>query len=154
VAAELSAERLGALVMKTLEDAAFVFAEVADGAPPFSPPVLEARLRFEGPEAGELALATSPAMAQGLAANLLGLDPGDPEIGQRAGDALGELANILAGAVVLELFGPRVETRIGVPSVREVAAAPAGEAPCAVTLSTEEGERLDASYRPAGKGPP
>jgi len=154
VPAEIAADRLAELVSRTLEDAAFVFTEPADGAGAPAAPVLHARLDFEGPARGELSLTASPAVARALAANLLGLDEGDPDIDARAGDALGEVVNMLAGAVVLELFGPEAQTRIGVPAGAELAAPPAGAGGTAVALLTEEGERIDAAVRPLPGGAP
>jgi len=154
VAAEIAPERLAELVARTLEDAAFVFTEPADPSAPLEAPALQARLDFEGPSRGELSLTTTPAVARSLAANLLGLEPGDRDIELRAGDALGEIVNMLAGAVVLELFGPEAQTRIGVPAVAELAAPPAGAGGTAVALLTEEGERIDAAVRPLPGGAP
>jgi hypothetical protein len=154
VPAEIAPDRLAELLARTLEEAAFVFTEPADPAPPFDAPVLEARLDFEGPSRGELAMTVTPAFARGLAANLLGLEPGDADIELRAGDALGEIVNMLAGAVVLELFGPAAQSRIGVPSVRQLPEAPARGAGASVSLMTEEGERLDAAVRPLPGGAP
>ena len=152
--AEIAADRLAELVTRMLEDAAFIFTEPSDPAPPFPTPVLEARLTFDGPGSGELALTTTPALAQGLAANLLGLEPGDPETGRRAGDALGEFVNMLAGVVVLELFGPKAQTRIGVPEVRELAAAAASLGATCASLATEDGERIDARVSPSPQKAP
>jgi len=151
--AELTPDRLAELAAGTLEEAAFVFTERADPPPPFPGSVLEARLQYDGPSRGEIALRATPEFAAGLAANLLGSEPGDPETARRSADALGEIVNMLAGAVVLELFGPVAQTRIGVPSVRECpgAAVPGG---CLTHLTTEEGERLDVCVRPRSGGPP
>ncbi|HVP68850.1 MAG TPA: chemotaxis protein CheX [Anaeromyxobacteraceae bacterium] len=151
--AEMSADRLAELVTETLEEAAFVFCEPADPPPPFEGDVLEARLQFSGPSRGELALRASSEFAVGLAANLLGTERGDPEIGARSRDALGEIVNMLAGAVVLELFGPAAQTSIGVPAVKGGATEPPPPE-CLAHLSTEEGDRLDVWLRPAlGRSP-
>jgi len=140
--ADLSPERLAELVADTLEEAAFVFAEASHPPPSFHGEVLEARLQYSGPDRGVLGLRASQDFATGLAANLLGIERTDPEIDKRSADALGEIVNMLAGAVVLELFGPAAQTSIGVPSVREVAAtAPTGG--CLAHLTTEDGDRLD-----------
>jgi len=154
VPAEIAPERLAELVARTLEDAAFVFTEPADPSAPLEAPALQARLDFEGPSRGELSLTTTPAVARSLAANLLGLEPGDRDIELRAGDALGEIVNMLAGAVVLELFGPAAQVRIGVPAVRELAEAPAPGAGTSASLATEDGDRLDAVVRPLAGSPP
>jgi len=151
--ADLTADRLAELAVETLEEAAFVFAEATDPPPPFAGDVLEARLHYSGPERGVLGLRASSGFAAGLAANMLGADCADPESDRRSADALGEMVNMLAGAVLLELFGPDSKASIGVPSVKPVSqdSAPAG---CLAHLATEEGDRLDVFLRPANGGPP
>jgi len=146
--AEMTGERLAELVADTLEEAAFVFTEPVDPPPAFQGEVLEARLQYSGPKRGVLGFRASADFAAGLAANLLGIDRTDPEIDKRSADALGEIVNMLAGAVVLELFGPSAQTSIGVPSVKEAAAAPIVEG-VVTHLATEDGDRLDVFLRPA-----
>ncbi len=150
-------ELLARSVGRTLEEAAFVFADAADVAPlPFSGTVVEARLPFWGQETGELRIATDEQLAAELAANLLGEDVEDPAIATRGREALAELANMIVGALVIDLFGDGVPCRLGVPAIRILAAAQYGRevptAPCSVTLITEEGRRLDAALQTKAAG--
>jgi hypothetical protein len=151
----LDGERLAAIVVRTLEDAAFVLAEPAgDAGEPFEGEVLEARLGWGGTDPGELRVAMGPALAASIAANLLGVD----EAPERAEDALGELVNMATGALVAELFGDADPPRLELPRVvRRRAAEHAGErreAAVAVTLVEEEGRRIEARVvRRGGRQP-
>lgn len=151
--AEPSAQTLAEVLGKTLEDAAFVFAEAAESAPPFAEDVVEARLGYSGPAEGEIRLAAGVAFADTLAANLLGADPGDPEAVDRGKEAIGELLNMICGILVVRSFGSETECRLGVPSVRVVAAseyeATLPGAGSRVTMLEEEGHRIDAASFPA-----
>ncbi len=147
---------LGEVLGKTLEEAAFVFADLPDEAPPVGRTMVEARLAYGGPGAGELVLATTPALASTLAANLLGEDEGGATATGDDEDAVGELLNMMAGTFVAELFGPGAGVHIGLPRVRRVdggayARSLAG-ATAAVTLVEEEGRRIDLAAH-AGSGP-
>ena len=86
---EMLAETLG----RTLEEAAFLFAEPEAHPPPFHGAVLEARLRYAGDHSGELTLAMEPALAASVAANLLGEEEAVEAKGR---DAVGELLNMAA----------------------------------------------------------
>jgi hypothetical protein len=141
----LDAERLAAVVVRTLEDAAFVLAEAGgEGVEPFDGDVLEARLGWSGGEPGELRLAVAPTLAVSLAANLLGVD----EAPGRGEDALGELVNMATGALVAELFGDADPPRLELPRVVRLRAADyeaeRGEAATVAALVEEEGRRIEA----------
>jgi len=143
-----SREMLAATLGRTLEEAAFLFVEAEEHPPPFQGAVLEARLRYAGDHAGELILAMEPALAAFLAANLLGEDEAEAA---RSADAVGELLNMAAGMLAVELFGPDQSCRLGVPEVREVSAEDHlrafDEATCAVSLVEEAGRRIDVAAR-------
>jgi CheY-specific phosphatase CheX len=150
--AEPSSELLAQVVGRTLEQAAFVFAERADEAVPFAGTVIQARLGYFGPRTGEIRLATSTAFAATLAANLLGTEPDDPEAAGRDLDAVGELLNMVAGALLCELFGQQTTCRLGIPAVARTSptaheTAIAGT--CQVTFVDESGHRIDASVGPS-----
>jgi hypothetical protein len=140
---ELQEARVAAAVLRTLEDAAFVFAAPADEAEPFEGDVLEARLSWAG-AAEELRLATSPELAAEIAANLLGVERAAVE---HAADALGELLNMAAGIVVAEAFGGRAAPRLELPRVALVSASAhtesAASARIALTLLDEADRRID-----------
>jgi Chemotaxis phosphatase CheX len=144
---ELLAETLGS----TLEEAAFVFSAPCEGPPPFAGQALEARIAYRGPSSGELRLMADSGLAAALAANLLGEDEGEANLG-RSSDALGELLNMVLGAWVNRLFGGQVRCRLGVPCVRPVTAAEAAAdssgASCVAHLVAGEGSRIDLWFSP------
>jgi hypothetical protein len=76
-------------------------------------------LRWSGPAAGELQLATSRAFGELLAANILALEPGTPEVAQRALDALQELCNVTTGGLLARLCdSPDDAPEIALPTAR------------------------------------
>jgi hypothetical protein len=147
--AEMSPSLLAQSLGHTLEEAAFVFAEVTDDPPPFEGDVIEARLAYSGAHAGELLLASPEGLAATLAANLLGEEEGGASVTGDDLDALGELLNMVAGSLVLELFGPEAGCKLGLPRVRRVSAEEHGralaKADAVATMVEEEGRRIDLS---------
>jgi Chemotaxis phosphatase CheX len=150
-------ELLGQTLARTLEEAAFVFAEPTEDPPPFDADVIAARLAYGGAHSGELLLAAPHDLAATLAANLLGEEEGGASVTGDDLDAVGEILNMIAGAFVLELFGPDVGCKLGLPRVqrltpeeyrRDLAGAQA-----AATLVEEEGRRVDLSVRLAAGAP-
>jgi hypothetical protein len=142
-------ERLGSLLVELLEGAAFVFAEITDEKPWAAGDLLSARLTLEHGERVELSLCVASELAQTLAANLLALEPESEEAKASAGDAVGELANMIAGTLAVEMLGADVVCKIGVPQVvPETGVEHDGHlahARCRVSLHTEDGHRVDAS---------
>lgn len=145
-----STEVLARCVGQMLEEAAFLFAAPAEIDPiPFLGSVIEAKIVFSGRHSGEICLRADEPLTAELAANLLGEEPSNPEVAVRGREALGELANMVAGALVVELFGKETHCRIGVPVIRTVD--PKDRPPtspresCSVVFLTEEGRRLDVS---------
>ncbi len=150
--AKATPELLSSSVGRTLEEAAFVFLEPIEGAPPrFSGTLVEARMTFSGEEDGELRIATDEVLAAELAANLLGQDAADPAMATRGGEALGELANVILGTLVVEIYGQWAPCRLGVPDIRTLGADAYDpgtvDDACAVVLVTEGGRRFDAVLR-------
>jgi Chemotaxis phosphatase CheX len=149
MAAELSPALLAQCLARTLEEAAFVFAEPTDDPPPFEGDVIEARLAYSGAHSAELVLAAPHDLAATLAANLLGEEEGGASVTGDDLDALGELLNMIAGSLVLELFGPEAGCKLGLPRVKRVSPTEYGRelarAHAAATLVEEEGRRIDLS---------
>jgi hypothetical protein len=143
-------ELLSRVTRQVLEEAAFVFLEPADSPPPFKDgEIVSGRIALHGPAGdGELLLATSAEVSQMLAANLLGLDPGEAGAEHQAADALGEIVNIIAGALLEQLYGA-APCALGLPAVARIASRAHEEtlsgASCAVCFITDEGGRLDAA---------
>jgi CheY-specific phosphatase CheX len=63
-------------------------------------------------------LCSSVEFSETLAANLLGVEPGDDEATGKGVDAIGEILNIVAGIVMDRLATGGLEVRIGTPTVR------------------------------------
>jgi hypothetical protein len=147
MAAELSSEVLARSLSHTLEEAAFVFAEVTDSPPALEPEdLIEARLTYYGPHEGELVLASTVSFAATLAANLLGEDEGGADVVGDDQDAIGELLNMIAGGLVVALFDD-APCRLGLPRVHRVTPDEYGrnlaKADAVATLVEEEGRRID-----------
>jgi CheY-specific phosphatase CheX len=153
MAAVLTVDLLARVLGSTLEEAAFVFADSTDDAPPHEGPLVEARLAFTGAFDGELALVAPAALAATLAANLLGEDEGGAAATGDDEDAMGELLNMIAGVLAAELFGENGAFELGLPRVRRVGpeeqARAAAGALAVATLVEEDGRRIDLSVERA-----
>jgi hypothetical protein len=143
----MTPERLGTMMNDLLESAVFVFAEVVDVAPWKAETVWCAHLELEKQGKFQMSLCATKELALTLAANLLGLEPDSDEAQESLGDAVGEMANMLAGPVAVDLFGKDVVCRIGVPLVTQGSGADydafAAKAFCRTSLKTEDGHRVD-----------
>ena len=141
-----SSDALSRAVIALLADAAFVFAEPTTAPMPAGENPLVARLTLELGERWELCVCVQDKLGQVLAANLLGTESETGEARAAASDAVGELANILAGALAVDLFGKSVVCKIGIPTVAIEPARAVGErlakSACRVNLETEEGYAL------------
>jgi len=141
-----SAESLARTLIGLLADAAFVFAEPTDAALPANGDTLVAHLTMAHGESWELCVCVQDKLGDMLAANLLGTESETGEARAAAADAVGELANILAGALAVDLFGKDVVCQIGIPAVAiesgRVASDRLTKASCHANLLTEEGYAL------------
>ena len=141
-----SSDALSRAVITLLADAAFVFAEPTTAPMPAADTPLVARLTLELAERWELCVCVQEKLGQMLAANLLGTESETGEARAAASDAVGELANILAGALAVDLFGKSVVCKIGIPTVAIESGRAVGErlakSTCRADLLTEEGYAL------------
>ena len=112
-------ELLTRVSIDVMEKHAFVFPEPGEFSPaaPCPSGALQAHVRFSGPATGELVMFVPGELASEIAADMLGLDPGDDGAEALIHDAVGELANVLCGNVlqatefkdqVLDLAAPEV----------------------------------------------
>ena len=148
--AELSPGLLGDVLGRVLEEAAFVFAEPGEDGPAGGP-LLRAQLRYVGRHAGELSLVTTERFAATMAAAILGEEEGGAELTGDDRDALGEVLNMVAGVLAVELFGDDSRCALGLPAVERVAAETHRQALAAAdavaTLVDEGGQRVTLSAR-------
>lgn len=108
---------------RVLEDLAFMFTETGADITPGCV-WLEGQIAYDGSRRGRLTLQCPRDFAIQLAANLLGVEPDDPEVGTRAADALRELMNITCGQLVTTLYGTDDVFTLSIPTVRELDATP------------------------------
>ncbi len=136
---EPTPELLTDILGSVLQESAFIFAEPDDEPPAWEGEVLTARIAFESTRGGTLRILTTPAGAAEIAANMLGIDPGEEAL-QNARPAFSELLNVLGGAFLTRYFGTAVPSQLGLPSTDLVTAPPPEERrTCAATIRLESG---------------
>lgn len=144
---EMTLDVLGETVIDVLQEAAFIFAEPIEEATNDSSIKFIAKLGFTGPSSGQMFLLCSRNLATEFAANLLGIEPDDPEAESKGRDAVGEVLNIVGGALLARWFGLSGNFEMGVPNVKELKADDvAGEtanASLVLPFITDEGGRID-----------
>ena len=142
---------LGRVVIEILEEAAFLFCEPMDemNRTELSSEVLMAKLGFTGPSSGDMIFSAPPETASEIAANLLGVDPDDPEVSGKGAEAVGEILNIIGGALLKEWFGSSADFEMGIPEVMKITGAEleknTAQAALHLPLMTDEGFRIDAA---------
>ncbi len=149
---DINRESMIQTVVDTLEEAAFIFTELADEPPPGWPPadtIMEARLGFEGDKNGMMMIAATNEPIAELAANLLGTSPEDTDAISKQSDAFGEILNIIGGALLDAWFGNEADVRLQIPKVQKLKV---GEyekeldrSSVRASLVTEDGHRIDAA---------
>ncbi len=136
---EPTPELLTDILGQVLQESAFIFAEPEDEPPQWRGDVLTARIAFESTRGGSLRILTTPEGAAEIAANMLGIDPGE-EAEQSARPAFSELLNVLGGAFLTRYFGTAVPSQLGLPSTALLTAPPPEERrTCAATVRLESG---------------
>jgi hypothetical protein len=113
----MNEQQLSEAAVAALERSAFVFAEPLDdtGAPPAD--ALFASIRVTGSVRGELHLAASQGFLRELAASLLGVEASEVDPGAHGADALKEMANMIAGSVVVHYGGEDRAYTLGLPEL-------------------------------------
>lgn len=140
-------ELVEGIASRILEETAFVFVE--EGATATGGIDLAVAIDFVGPKQGRIVLASTRTLAAEVAANMLGLDPDEPDsvADTDAEGALAELLNIFAGSLVCELFGSQTVCHLGIPSV--VSSDELSTAELCIALVTDGGEPVEIRLAPA-----
>jgi len=144
-----ASEKLQDVVIRVLEDAAFVLCEPVGEGPPWpDETVVIGSIAISGcGRRGRLDISACDEFTRLLAANLLGVEPDDPDVSSRGEGALGELSNIVAGAFLNELFGSDTVCGIGIPVVRRASVSEhqglREKGACSLSLHTFEDHRID-----------
>lgn len=139
----MSPDQLADVTIRVLEEAAFVFAEPANRPIDFAGDVIAAHMHIRGDRVGSIGLRLPRDLATRTAASLL-CGPID-EAEQAAAPMVGELLNVLAGAVVAAEWGPEVRCSLVPPEI-EAFDLPEGPRGIHVMLVTLEGDRIDVEF--------
>lgn len=117
----ITIEQLNETISSALERSAFVFAEPADAADVavLPAPLGYARIKTTGSVSGELHLSASEGFLRELAASLLGVEPEEVDPAAHGADALKEMANMIAGSVVLCCDGENRAYHLGLPELSD-----------------------------------
>lgn len=147
-----SRELVQQVVAQVLEECAFLC--TTHSAAPVSWPaqIARATLQFAGPRAGRIEISAGHELTMAIAADMLGVDLEDPDVGELADGALAELTNVVAGALVANLFGTECLCELGIPIVVHGAPTERLLATTELTLVDSEGRPIDVrvSLMPAG----
>jgi len=133
---------LADVLADVLEKAAFIFTERAEEPGAWEGSTIQAAISFEAARGGALRLTATRRAAVEIAANMLGLEPADPDGNNLAAAALAEVLNVVGGAFVTRLFGTTAPSVLGIPVSAAVTAPPARCRTCAVAVRTESGDPL------------
>ena len=115
---ELTSDCIGDLVVDALERTAFVLAETvpaSDAMDNFQPNHF-AKIGFTGVANGCIILAADTEFVSEVASSLLGVEPEDVDPDKEGRDALGELANIVGGSIIIEFGGEDQNYEYGLPT--------------------------------------
>lgn len=116
------AEILNETFCKVVEQAAFMFAEPAEAValPAAAGPCLAVEMEFFGGFSGGLRMAASSRFCVEMAANVLGMEPDDPESEAHGIDMLKELLNVVCGNVLTEIAGAEAIFTLSIPQAAPI----------------------------------
>ncbi len=115
---------LSALVADVLGRLAFMVEDDVGVEPRAGVSWLCGEITYHGPVSGSLTCWCQRTFAVQLAANLLGLEPGQQEAATACEDALQEFLNVLCGQLVTDWYGRSAVFNLSIPIVRSVAGLP------------------------------
>ena len=111
---------LATIFSEVLANLAFMFTDEDLADPPACDEWLETTIAYSGPVTGALKLRCSRDFSTRLAANLLGLDPDDPDTEQSASDAVKEFMNIVCGQFITAAYGTEEVFNLTIPKIVEL----------------------------------
>jgi|GEM_PF-760123 len=134
---------LAQLAISALERTAFLIADAADvklDAIDFEPTYFSI-ITYKGASAGSIYLEADEGFMRECIASLLGIEEDKVNCSSMGADALDELANIIAGMVVIELGGDDHRFELGIPThcSQETATHLAEDRTCLCLLMSENG---------------
>ena len=119
-------DALNEVVARVFQQTAFMFPEPADmpeGMPAAGEAFIVVSLSFAGDRTGDISLMLPEVVCRELAANLLGEDITDDRLRETALDAAKETLNIIAGQLLIQMYGDKALFNLSAPEVKETAPA-------------------------------
>jgi chemotaxis protein CheY-P-specific phosphatase CheC len=116
-------EVLADVVARIFQQTAFLFpepAELPDSVSVNEGAVYSISLSFSGDRAGDISLVLTEALCRELSANVLGEDVIDDDCREKGLDAARETLNIIAGQVLIQMFGDKALFNLSAPEVAEL----------------------------------
>ncbi len=115
-------ELLNEVFCDVFEKLAFMFGEPTpkEDMPREAAEFIEVKMGFVGPSHGSLEMVVPTEMCQEIAANVLGMDPEDDLVRERALDSLKEMLNVTCGHILTSTAGDEPVFDLTVPAVREI----------------------------------
>jgi chemotaxis protein CheY-P-specific phosphatase CheC len=118
-------DTLNGVLSRVLEQTAFVFPESVDSLENIDPESMEfiqVSLSYSGSREGRVSMILPLALCAEFASNMLGQDPSECESRECRVDAAKEIANIVTGQLLTDLFGTRESFRQTAPDVNDLTA--------------------------------
>lgn len=144
---KLSVDVLTQVVVKSLEDVAFLFAAPMEQSAIWEEPLLLVELVFRGPESGRIAMVAPVAVGVEMTENMLGEDMAPEHVEAKIDDAVGEFVNIMSGMLFEVWVGKEEACSVERAKVKRLHAAEvddfAKEAFAAVSLLVDDERRID-----------
>ncbi|MCH9022166.1 MAG: chemotaxis protein CheX [Planctomycetes bacterium] len=100
---EIQNESLTESVCEALETMAFMIVEPPEEDLPTPTEGVKAKMDFMGPHGGTVELMAGFELIETMAANFMGIEPGDPEAQDKRVDAFKELLNVICGILLPKL---------------------------------------------------
>jgi CheY-specific phosphatase CheX len=115
-----NSEILASVFPAVAESMTFMFADpvAPTDMPSDAAEYVQTSMGFVGPVRGSLTLAVPSDKCSLIASNILGLDPNDPAVTERAHDAIKELLNVTCGQVLTAMAGDNPIFDLTVPTIR------------------------------------
>ena len=115
-------ELLREVFCDVFEKLAFMFGEATpkEDMPRDGNEFIEVRMGFAGHSEGSIEMVVPTEMCEEIAANVLGMDPEDDLVRERALDALKEMLNVTCGHILTSTAGDGPVFDLTVPAVREL----------------------------------
>lgn len=116
-------ETLDTVTCHVLEHAAFMFpepADMSDGLPLGEFEMVAVTISFRGKKRGTLEMIAPVDFCEELASNMLGEDISETRSENKHHDAAKEIVNMIAGQLLLELYGKDALFNLAAPQIRQI----------------------------------